>query len=189
VPTLLSRKYKPFFDRTIADHRSSIYFYHDSRLHYAPPAKPQFFYPSARDDRDDSLIVATSSASLSERATAKPGVSISDDPSSITVSELVAVVLVTDADHVAVGVYETHYSTAGSATRLNSVPRSAKYEVTLRFPMLSAGYLGTHVNANAWRFSHFHDTFIQDPNNWEFKKTNIFQTFQPTRNIFCYSLR
>lgn len=53
------------------------------------------------------------SALLTERATAKSGVSISDDPSSITVSELVAVVLVTDADHVAVGVYEAHYSDRG----------------------------------------------------------------------------
>lgn len=82
-------------------------------MHYALPTRPQFFHSSARDDRDDSLIVATVSALLSERATAKPGVSISDDPSSITVSELIAVVLVTDADHVAVRVYEAHYSDRG----------------------------------------------------------------------------
>lgn len=42
-------------------------------------------------------------ALLSGRATARPGVSISDDPSSI--NELVAVVLVTDANHVTVGIY------------------------------------------------------------------------------------
>lgn len=98
-------------------------------------------------DRGDEL--------LSERATTKPGVSISDDPSSITISELVAVVLVTDADHVAVGVYGTHYSTTGSATRLNSVSQLTKYEADASIPNIT---LRTHMNANAWRFF-LHDTF------------------------------
>lgn len=137
APTLLSRKYEPLFDPG----SSFLYLFYDSRLHYATLTKPQFFYSSAHNDRNDSLIMATSSALLSERATAKPGVSISDDLSSITVSELVAIVLVTNANHVAVGVYETHYSIAGSATRLNSMPRLAKYEDDLSIPKVTYRFL------------------------------------------------
>lgn len=89
----------------------------ESRFPISLRYKVQFFHSSTRDDRDDSLIVATSSIGC---AIAKPGVS--------TVSELFVIVLIADADHVGLGsLRDALFDRWSRRTTLNSRrPRLAK---------------------------------------------------------------